>query len=295
MIASTRIHFRAVYYSQQHGGDAGEEGISWIELADGGRILAADRTAVTEICQVAAWRPATSECSTGNGRHLLRASHGLSVEGVATRVWERQHSASLLPGVDTTGRVWQGVAANATAVRPPASYRLELAECRWLHDQGATGRGKKPGKTRPIAVSWGSNGRFFLTAAACRLVWRSAAPTPTTRNFSSKRSTASRCLARSDRRVGNICVATWATTAKSFGSDFAAAATCRISSREGKNAPKNERGASAPVAGLSSASRRGSIATAASSCGGKRKPTTIKRCCILFSPTSCGAIPRVVG
>ncbi len=79
------------------------------------------------------------------------------------------------------GKAWRRM---LQPLRPSARYRLELAERRWLHDQGAAGRGKKPAKTRPIAVSWASSGRFFPTAAACRSVWRSAAPTPTTRDFS---------------------------------------------------------------------------------------------------------------
>ena len=144
--------------------------------------------------------------------YVLRT--GCQWKAIATRVRQRQHGASLLPGVDRPGRVWQGVAANARALRPTPSHRLELAERRWLDDQGAAGRGKKPAKTLPIAVSWASNGRFSPTAAACRWVWRLAAPTPTIRSFSSRRSTAFRCrVAPIARAADSICVSTRATTA----------------------------------------------------------------------------------
>src|SRR6188472_1000594 len=214
MIASTRIHLRAVYFSQRHGGGAGEDGVSWIELADGGRILAADRAVVAEVQAVTTRRPAAGRSAAGDGRHLLCSAHGLSVESVAAGVRQRQHRASLLPGVDERGRVRQGVARDATALRPSARHRLELAKCRRVDDQGAAGRGKKPAKTRPIAVSWGSSGRFFPTAAACRLAWRSVAPILTTRNFSSRRSTASLSLVRGARAAGNICASTKGTTPK---------------------------------------------------------------------------------
>src|SRR2546430_2226546 len=136
MIASTRNYLRAVYYSQRHGGDVGEEGISWIELADGGCVLAATRTFVAQIRDFVARRPPACQSAAGNGRHLLCTSHGLSVESVAARVWQRQHRASLLSGMDTTRRVWQGVAADARALRPATRHRLELAKRRRLDDQG---------------------------------------------------------------------------------------------------------------------------------------------------------------
>ena len=38
-------------------------------------------------------------------------------------------------------------------------------------DEGAAGRGKKPGKTRRIVASWASSGRRSPTGRASRLPW----------------------------------------------------------------------------------------------------------------------------
>ena len=58
-----------------------------------------------------------------------------------------------------------------------------MAKCGRSDDKVATGRGKKPVKTRPIAASWALNDRCSPTVAACRWVLKLAVRTRTTSNF----------------------------------------------------------------------------------------------------------------
>ena len=82
--------------------------------------------------------------------------------------------------------------ARLDRVRRAERHRLEVAERGRGDDQVAAGRGKKPGKTRPIAASWASSDRCSSTAVACRWPSPSKAPMCLTRSCWPRRSMALR-------------------------------------------------------------------------------------------------------
>lgn len=60
------------------------------------------------------------------------------------------------------------LAGRITRIRPPRGDRLALVIGRWGHDQGALGRGKKPGPIRPIAARRAANAASLPTVAVYR-------------------------------------------------------------------------------------------------------------------------------
>jgi hypothetical protein len=98
---------------------------------------------------------ASAKCCDGN---FVCAADRLSVESDARAIRVRQRHPCVLSRVGSTRGVRKVVAACSGRVRRTERNRLAVAKFGRGDDQGATGRGKKPGKTRPIVASWESSG-----------------------------------------------------------------------------------------------------------------------------------------
>src|ERR1700693_1230877 len=127
--------------------------------ADAGKTLAAVGALAAQIHSKFPRRTAAREFAGCRGWHLLSTPHRLPVESFATAVRRPQHRASLLSRVGATRHRSPVLETLPEGLPPATGHCLALAVARWHDDQGSLGWGKKPAKTRPIAVSWGSSVR----------------------------------------------------------------------------------------------------------------------------------------
>jgi hypothetical protein len=185
----------------------------------------------SQIPQIAQGRTTARGVAANHGRHLLCAPHRLPMEGRSTRVYFRQHAASLLPGVGVARRLPSALEVLPAALRPPARHPMEVAKLGRLLHQGSLGRGKKPAQTRRIGANWASSGRCSPMAAAFPWAWPLTVRTDTIKNSSRPRLTAFQSVVLVPGRVvGNIFAATRASTRRSFAAKRVGGISFRTSS-----------------------------------------------------------------
>src|SRR5918998_2276478 len=130
-------------------------------LAAAGRAVGREGTAAAAAPEAPAGLPQPAGAGPlRDGRDLLRAAHGLSVECAAgDDALLLVLGPSALPGMDP-GRGVRGVLAQGLAgVRRPARHRLDVAGAGRGDGQGAARRGGKPAPTRRTGGSAGARVR----------------------------------------------------------------------------------------------------------------------------------------
>src|SRR5918998_2479228 len=130
-------------------------------LAAAGRAVGRDGTAAAAAPEAPAGLPQPAGAGPlRDGRDLLRAAHGLSVECAAgDDALLLVLRTSTLPGMGP-GRGVRGVLARGAAgLRCRARHRLDVAGAGWGDGQGAARRGGKPARTRRTAANAGASAR----------------------------------------------------------------------------------------------------------------------------------------
>ena len=118
---------------------------------------AAVRAAVAKVSAQSEGWSASRESARRCQRNLLSVANGLPVESIAAAVRCAEYGASVLSGMEPAASLPPLLEKVSTNVGRTTRNRMALASVGWLHDQGAVGRGKKPAKTPPIAVSSASS------------------------------------------------------------------------------------------------------------------------------------------
>src|SRR3974390_1400543 len=130
-------------------------------------------TFIAEVPATAQGRSSAVAAARRGQRYFLRALHWSAVESNAQRVRLRQRHPRLLSGMGAARGVRAVVETGAERIRHATGDRLAVAKFGRGDDQGATGWGKKPGKTRRIEANWASSGRCLPMARACPSPWQS--------------------------------------------------------------------------------------------------------------------------
>src|SRR5215211_1574499 len=126
-------------------------------LAAAGRAMGRDGAAAAAAAEAPAGLPQPAGAGPGgDGRHLLRAAHGVPVE----RAPGDGHLLVLLgapavPGMDPRWGVRGVLARGAAGLRRPSRHRLGVAGAGRGDGQGPARRGEKPAPTRRTAASAG--------------------------------------------------------------------------------------------------------------------------------------------
>src|SRR5688572_3074245 len=122
-------------------------------MADAGRAVGRDRAPVTSAARASAGMPQSEGTRSRRLRgNSVRATHGLPMERAERDGYLYElFGASTLPGVDTGGRIREGVGARFATLQRLCRYRLALAVDGRCAFEGATGWEKKPGPIPPIA------------------------------------------------------------------------------------------------------------------------------------------------
>jgi hypothetical protein len=113
------------------------------------------RSAVAQAAATEGGRATATPLEAGDRRHFLRAADRLSVEGRSEGVRIRQFAAPLLSAAGQAAMFCRPVGHGLVGVRRPGRPGMEVAIDGWGDDQGAAGRGKKPGTIRPIGPNRG--------------------------------------------------------------------------------------------------------------------------------------------
>ncbi len=134
-------------------------------------------TGGTAVSTPAGSRAQTDARAAGILCHRVRSADGLSVEGAAQRVWQRQRGAQAFSGVAESGVLPPVVASRAGRIRRDAGHCLGVAKHRRGYGKSTSGERVRGAEPHGPGKKMAANEVYWWTAVASRCRSSPAGPT----------------------------------------------------------------------------------------------------------------------